>query len=91
MSLAGLGEPKLAITLDAAVRAELERIGADPHFRFWDALLERYLGIARRSLGADGFEGALGAGTALSFDEAVAFALDAMGEVDNSRGARQSI
>ena len=90
MSLAGLGEPKLAITLDAAVRAELERIGADPHFRFWDALLERYLGIARRSLGADGFEGALGAGTALSFDEAVAFALDAMGEVDNSRGARQS-
>jgi hypothetical protein len=49
MSLAGLGDARSAHFLGAAVRAEFARLGVDPHMRFWDALLERYLAAARGS------------------------------------------
>ena len=41
---------------------------------FWDALLERYLGPARASLG-DEYEAVQAEGRALTFDDAVELAL----------------
>ena len=76
MSLAGLGEPAHALTLAAAVEAEVARIGADIQVRFWNALLERFLGPARAALGPEAASRAWTAGRALPFDEAIARALD---------------
>jgi predicted ATPase len=72
MSLAGLGDSENALALAAAAKAEWERIGVDLHIRFWDALLDRYLGAARRALGADASERAWQEGKLLPFDTAVA-------------------
>ena len=76
MSLAGLGRSREAEVLDAAVQAEMRRIGADLHVRFWDALLERYLGKARMHLETDEVESAKREGESLSFDDAIAMGLD---------------
>ena len=51
MSLAGLGQPDVALRLGGAVEAEYERIGSTMHVRFWDALLTKHLGAAREALG----------------------------------------
>ena len=96
MSLAGLGLADLAeknrsdvsaspllgvaIQLAGAVNAEWDRLGADIHVRFWDALLDRYLGAARRSLETEVAETEWSKGKALSFDDAVKLALEV--EVD---------
>jgi non-specific serine/threonine protein kinase len=76
MSLAGLGDYENALLLAASAKAEWERIGVDLHIRFWDALLDRYLGAAREALGADVSERAWQEGNRLPFDTAVARALD---------------
>ena len=76
MSLAGLGRAKEAEVLNAAVHAEMDRIGADLHVTFWDALLEKYLGAARRQLGPAGVEAARHQGAAMSFQHAVAKGLE---------------
>jgi hypothetical protein len=65
----------LAIQLAGAVSAEWDRLGADIHVRFWDALLDRYLGAAERTLGNEAAETERNKGRALSFDEAVKLAL----------------
>ena len=55
MSLAGLGQSDPALRLAGAVKAECERLGVDPHMRFWDELLAQYLGKAIEALtGASG-------------------------------------
>jgi len=77
MSLAGLGDPVLALRLGAAARAEFARLGVDPHMRFWDDLLERYLGAARTALGPLKSAHAEEDGRAMSFERTVATARDA--------------
>jgi hypothetical protein len=47
----------------------------DLHIRFWDALIERYIGQARLSLGDAVADHAWREGRALSFDEAIARAI----------------
>jgi predicted ATPase len=79
MSLAGRGEAERALRLAAAAKAEWERIGVDLHIRFWDALLERYLGQARRDLGAETADRAWREGQRLAFDDAIAIALAGAG------------
>ena len=88
MSLAGLGQYRQAEVLDAAVRAEMSRIGADLHVRFWDELLERYLGEARIHLGTHGIESARREGESMSFDDAVSMGLDVeAAEAADSKGS----
>jgi hypothetical protein len=77
MSLAGLGQPDLALWLGGAVEAEYERIGSTMHVRFWDALLTKHLGAARQALGPAGAARAWAAGRASPFDAAVEQALQA--------------
>ena len=76
MSLSGLGEHQRAATLGAAVDAEFARLGADADVRFWNALLERYLGGARAALGPLEAGRAEAKGRAMPLDEAIAGALD---------------
>ena len=76
MSLAGLGRYRDAEVLEAAVRMEMERIGADLHVRFWDALLEKYLGPARVHLGTHGIESARREGGAMSFEDTISMGLE---------------
>ena len=79
MSMAGLGKYREAEVLDAAVQAEMRRIGADLHVRFWDELLERYLGEGRVRLGTKGIESARREGEAMAFDDAIALGLEVDG------------
>jgi len=76
MSLAGLGETELAVQLAGAVRAEWDRIALDVHVRFWDELLDRYIGAAQKSLGIEFSEKAWNKGKSISFDDAVTLALE---------------
>ncbi|MCM2316313.1 MAG: tetratricopeptide repeat protein, partial [Thermoanaerobaculia bacterium] len=71
MSLAGLGKSREALRLAAAAEAEWNRLGADMHIRFWDALLDKYLGKARQALGADEVAAIWSEGRKLGFEEAV--------------------
>lgn len=68
-------ETDVALQLAGAVRAEWDRLGADIHARFWDELLERYLGGARRSMSIEDSERAWAKGRELAFDNAVNLAL----------------
>src|SRR5262245_33397800 len=74
MSVAGLGENERAARLAGAVEAEMARIGAAIQVRFWNALLERFIGGAKRALGSEA-ERVTQEGRALSFDDAIALAL----------------
>jgi predicted ATPase/class 3 adenylate cyclase len=75
MAKAGQGESALALELAASVEALWRSLGTDLHVRFWDRLLERYLGQARAALGA-GADAAHSRGLELAFDDAVALALE---------------
>jgi non-specific serine/threonine protein kinase len=75
MSLAGLGDHAGALRLAGATQAEWDRLGADPHMRFWDALLEREIGAARRALDEGAAARAWAEGRALTFDECCRIAL----------------
>jgi non-specific serine/threonine protein kinase len=77
MSLAGLGRSEPALRLAAAAVAEWKRIGTDLHIRFWDALLDRYIGGARHALGDDAADRAWCEGLQLPFEQAVEEALSA--------------
>ena len=76
MSLAGLGRANLALELAGAVKAEWDRLGADIHVRFWDALLDCYIGLAKHALGTESSAAAWTKGGELSFDDAVNLALE---------------
>ena len=83
MSLAGLGDFERALRLAASAKAEWESIGVDVHVRFWDELLDRYLGAARQALGAEASERAWQEGRVLPFETAVAHALNAARDTTN--------
>ena len=74
MAAAGSGDAERALQLAGAVEALWESLGVDLHVGFWDALLERYLGLAREQLGAEA-ERVWAEGRALDFEEAVELAL----------------
>ena len=76
MSLAGLGEATLAMRLAGAVKAEWDRLGADIHIGFWDALLDRYFRAAKEVLGGESCAAEWNKGRELSFDDAVKLALE---------------
>jgi tetratricopeptide (TPR) repeat protein len=77
MSLAGLGQSERALRLAGAVKAEWERLGVDPHMRFWDELLDTYLGGARAILNQVQSEEADRSGRLLSFEDAIQDAFNA--------------
>jgi predicted ATPase/class 3 adenylate cyclase len=74
MAAAGSGDAERALRLAGAVDALWESLGVDLHVDFWDALLERYLSLAREQLGAEA-EQVWAEGRALDFEEAVELAL----------------
>jgi predicted ATPase/class 3 adenylate cyclase len=74
MSEAGLGDPRRAVVLAESVEALWESLGLSISVAFWDALLERYLGPARQSLG-DEYDAVRAEGRALPFDDAIGLAL----------------
>ena len=81
MSLAGLERTSspfashVAIQLAGAVKAEWDRLGADIHVRFWDELLDRYLGAAKNELSTEEFEREWKKGRDTPFEDAVQMAL----------------
>jgi len=75
MAWAGLGRPERALVLAASVEAHWESLGTSPSVRFWDELLERYVGDARARLGTES-DALWTEGRALGFDDAVQLALD---------------
>ena len=77
MALAGLRRLDVALKLAGAVEAEWERMGAIARVRFWDSLLDRYLGAARQSLGAAAAASTWTTGRGLSFEDTITLALDA--------------
>ena len=85
MARAGLERTEHALVLAGAVEALWESLGTSPSVRFWDALLDRYIGVARRKLGTSA-EAAWREGRALDFDDAVALALssDSAEEADRA-------
>jgi len=81
MSLSALSRSREAIVLAAAVDAEMHRIGADVHVRFWDALTDRHFGAAKIDLGEEAYGLAWSEGAAVPFERAVEMALGA--DVEN--------
>ena len=75
MAAAGKGDPERGLLLAAAAEALSESLGVKLSVAFWDALLERYIVTVRGRLGARGDE-LWARGRALSFDDAVALALE---------------
>ena len=76
MAAAGNGDARRALLLAGSVEALWESLGTSISIAFWDALLERYLGKARRELG--GWAAAIWTdGRALGFDDAVELAMRA--------------
>jgi predicted ATPase/class 3 adenylate cyclase len=74
MAVAGSGAAESGLRLAASVEALRESLGIAISIPFWDALLERYLGPARKQLGADA-DAVWADGRALEFDDAIALAL----------------
>jgi hypothetical protein len=75
MAVSGQGDLVRAVTLAAAVEALWEERGISISVTFWDALLEKHIGDARRQLGAEG-AGHWSHGRSLTFDEAISLALE---------------
>ena len=76
MAAAGVGDPELAIRINGAAEAALERVGFDTHsVAFWASLLGRYLDPARASVGPRVGAIDLG-GRTLSLEDAVREALE---------------
>ena len=74
MSAAGRGDLRRGIQLAAAVEALWESLGTTFSVRFWDKLLERHVGAARATLGADA-DKHWREGRELAFEDAVELAL----------------
>jgi len=75
------GEPALTARLLGAAQAQLESFGT-PRRPACQALLDRVLASARRTLGDDGFTAAWEEGRALPLEEAIAEARNVPGPVD---------
>jgi len=72
MALAGLGQHADAVRLVAAARAEVARHGVEIAIRFWSELLERFMSPAHAALGPEASASATSAGSAMTFEAAVA-------------------
>jgi len=78
MAAAGTGDARRALMLGGAAAAELDALGIDfSGIRFWNALLVRYFGIARKALGESESDAMWQAGRRMGFERAVAEALSA--------------
>jgi len=84
MAAAGLGNGERALVLGGAASAIFAGTGTEIEVPFWNALIDRFLGVARGSLPADEAESAWEAGRALSFERAVEEALGPNPEQDQS-------
>jgi predicted ATPase/class 3 adenylate cyclase len=73
MAVAGSGDPERALRLAASVEALWESLGISMSVAFWDALLDRYIGGARRQVGEKA-DAIWAEGRALPFDDAVQLA-----------------
>jgi predicted ATPase/class 3 adenylate cyclase len=76
MAAAGNGDPSLSARLGGAVEALWESHGIAVDVPFWNALLDRHIGAARKQLGAEG-DAIWAEGRATAFDDAVELALAA--------------
>jgi predicted ATPase/class 3 adenylate cyclase len=77
MSLAGVGQAAPALRLGGAAAAEFDAVAVDlSGIVFWNALLERFYGLARAELGEPAATVAWNEGRRTGFDYAVALALD---------------
>lgn len=76
MSLAGLGDSQGALRLVSAVDAELQRMGVNLRVSFWDALLDRYLGIVREALDAECKAWLSEEGRRITFENAISIGLE---------------
>lgn len=74
MAAAGAGDSHRALRLAASVEALWESLGTSFSVAFWDVLLERYIGGARKALGADA-DAVWAEGRTLAFEDAVDLAL----------------
>jgi len=74
MATAGAGDPHRALRLAGSVEALWESLGTSISVAFWDALLDQYIGGARKRLGA-GADSVWSEGRAIAFDDAVELAL----------------
>ena len=78
MAMAGCGQPARALRLAGAAAAEFDTLAIDlSGIKFWSALLERYLGLARSELGEEAANAAWEEGRRAGFEYAIALALDA--------------
>jgi non-specific serine/threonine protein kinase len=76
----GITPAAQGVLLAEAAKAEWDRIGADIHIRFWDNLLDRYIGAVRKALPEPTLTDAINKGRSLSFNSAVTLALQACPE-----------
>jgi tetratricopeptide (TPR) repeat protein len=77
-AVAGQGRWAKAIRLDAAARVKYEEMGLviDGMLVFWDEWIETYIEGAKKEVGAELAQQYMDEGRAMSFEEAVAYALD---------------
>jgi tetratricopeptide (TPR) repeat protein len=77
-AVAGQGRLAKAIRLDAAARVKYAELGIviDGMLAFWDEWIETYIGGAKKEVGEVLAQQYVNEGKAMSFEEAVAYALD---------------
>jgi hypothetical protein len=76
MAAAGLGHANRALVLGGAASTIWEETGAEIMIPFWNGWLDRFLGLARRSLQPHEAERAWEVGRSLSFERAIEQALE---------------
>jgi predicted ATPase/class 3 adenylate cyclase len=77
MAAAGMSSPSRALRLGGAAASVFDALGIDyTGVRFWNALLDRWLGRARADLGAAAAEAAWQEGRRMDFESAVEEALE---------------
>jgi non-specific serine/threonine protein kinase len=82
MSRGGRGEHERAVFLEAAVAAEMKRLDVEVHVRFWDALIERFIGASERAVSPDALARVRAEGRRTTFEDAIRTALEGSGDVD---------
>jgi tetratricopeptide (TPR) repeat protein len=84
MAFAGLGQSERALTIAAAADKHLQALGHVMSIKFWQALLDRYVGKAREDAGQTDADRAWAAGRQLTLDEAIELASSLHGRPDSS-------
>jgi non-specific serine/threonine protein kinase len=77
MALGGRGRSRKSLRLAGAASAAQQALGIDiSDVKFWNELFDRWLGMARVELGSEAADAAWAEGRGMSFEDAVAYALD---------------